>query len=229
MDIPVLTRYPEPKMKRKFLIGCGVILLIIALIVGGLILASPMLFRMGKEWVTAKVEESNRLSELGKNWQPPSAKLAPDWFPLKIGEWSRGKTSVLTSVPALDLTRNALSATYENGRDRSVTMTIVAVDQSEKEAVIDHAKETLPKGRPKTKKHLNDKVTFTSTTGSSHWITQVDNRTHVIVDKNQHTRFWWVNGWLLIFQSTGSEDPHDFAEAFLTATDASAAGANLHR
>jgi hypothetical protein len=95
-----------------------------------------------------------------------------------------------------------------------VQVTIFAATQAEKDALISEATKTLvAKLGSRTTKHFNDHVTLT--TNGSHSVVTLGNRTHVVVGGDQHARLWWMNGWLFLFKSTGSEDPGDFAEDFV--------------
>ena len=47
--------------------------------------------------------------------------------------------------------------------------------------------------------------------------TQTPNRLYVRRDGTEHTRLWWIKGWLFIFCTSGPEDPDAFAEKYLAA------------
>ncbi|MDB6153710.1 MAG: hypothetical protein JWL90_2163 [Chthoniobacteraceae bacterium] len=202
-------------MKQKILIGCGVVLLVIAVAIGTLVIASPYLVRRGKGWFTAQVAESKRLSAIENSWQPPAENVQESWFPSKAGDWTRGAVFRVDSIPELDLPRPGVSGSYSNPNGRAVQVTIFAVNETEKAGLIKTATDSLAtKLGSRTTTHLNNHVTFT--VNNTHSVITIGNRTHVVAGGNEHARLWWMNGWLFLFRSTGPDDPADFAEAFIS-------------
>ena len=188
-------------MNRKFVIGCCLALLFVIIIVGTLIIAAPRLARIAKNWISTNTEEVNRLATLGKKWQPPSESIQTDWFPPRLGEWSLEGASKIGVVSELKLTRAAGEATYLTSKGGRLKVTVVPVSKSEKQTVLDDTAKMLRKEE----------------SGSS--VTKVVDDDQAVIRTNR-TRVWWIKEWLLMFRSA-TEDPREFAEAFLAATSSS--------
>jgi hypothetical protein len=188
-------------MNRKFAIGCCLVLLFVAIIAGALIIAAPRLGRMASDWISTNTAEVNRLAVLEKKWQPPSESIQTDWFPARLGEWSLVGASKIGAVSELKLTRAAGEATYVTSRGRRVKVTIVPVSKSEKQTVVDDTAEMLRKEE----------------SGLS--VTKVVDDDYALISTSR-TRVWWIKEWLLMFRSA-TEDPREFAEAFIAATSSS--------
>jgi hypothetical protein len=188
-------------MNRKFAIGCCLVLLFVAIIVGTLIITAPRLGRIASDWISTNTEEVNRLAALEKKWQPPSESIQTDWFPPRLGEWSLEGASKIGAVSELKLTRAAGEATYLSSKGRRVKVTVVPVSKTEKQTVVDDTAEMLRKEE----------------SGSS--VTKVVDNDRAVI-RTSRTRVWWIKEWLLMFRSA-TEDPREFAEAFMAATSSS--------
>lgn len=183
-------------MKRKFAMGCAIVLLLGVIVTAVLISTAPKLVRKVGNWFSASMAEANRLAAVEKKWQPPSDTVQTDWFPPRVGEWSLAGASKVDVVPELNLKRPSAEATYVNGRDGKITVTIVPVSKSEHESLLHEAGEKLGEK-------------------SNSVAIKVLNGAYVV--PNHNTRLWWIKEWLFMFHSAGAEDPGDFTEAFIPA------------
>ena len=204
-------------MNRGIVIGCSIVLLTIVIVVWALISAAPKIVRAGKSWFSAQISEWDRLAAAEKNWQPPSPTLHTGWFPAQMGDWFLVNASMRTEVPEVKLTRPAAHAIYRHANGRNVEMTIVAASDAETDELFQVAQETLRKRESTTMNLPGNSGTVTMTRGGWHIVKQVGKRTHVISTGNEHTRLWWMKGWLFIAGSVGA-DPKDFADTFIAAT-----------
>ncbi len=210
-------------MKKGLLIGCGVLLLIMTAIIGMIIIAGPGLFESGKEWVGKQWSGIREMSAIEQNWHPPGAILGQEWFPKQVADWQR--TDVAAPVTLPEVSSRSLSggsARYQTIGGRVVKVTIVPVPAAEKDAVIKEIEEALKNGGKTTTTRSHNNFSITTTTSVSHRMTRVQDRVHLVMNGDEHTRLWWIKDWLFMFQSQGGEDPEDFAVLFLANSSESA-------
>ena len=204
-------------MNKKFVGGCCGILAL--LIVGGIVFAilrGPRLVQMGKSWATAKMEETKRDFSGDNAWRPPSAAPDASWFPAKVERWTLSTNEDIPGIPELQLDRLARRAKYR-GDAQDMDVTIVVASELERDGIFTRAKVALESGNTQTMSKGGDGFSIHMETHGSRMTTQTPSRLYVMLNGTEHTRLWWLKGWLFIFHTSGKEDPDAFAEKYLEA------------
>ena len=185
-------------MNRKFLIGCGcVVVILIGTIVIG-VFSARNVFKKGKSWISTQMEDAGRRSAIESAWREPGPRPDASWFPGTVGKWTLSTNEGFISLPELELDRPGWRGKYR-GDAQDVEVTVVPVSDLEIEGVFNRAKTAAESG------------------GGSKMSTRTAGRLYVRVNGNVHTRLWWLKDWLFIFRTTGPEDPDAFAELYLGA------------
>ncbi|MEA3213266.1 MAG: hypothetical protein QOE70_6323 [Chthoniobacter sp.] len=205
-------------MNRKIVIGCAVVFIMFAILVGVAMVQLPRLFEKGKGWFLATLAEQQRIDKLEAAWKPPSPNVDATWFPAELGEWKLDRSAPIPGVPELDIPRGGYHASYSSSRG-SVQVEVVAANDLEKETLLRRAQDALSKAADaeETTTRVGG-VTVTSKNGSSRMTSSMGSRTHVQLKGDEHTRFWWVKGWLFIFRARGAADSETFPQKLLEAT-----------
>lgn len=188
-------------MNKKLATGCGVLLALLAIIVGLGIYAVPKLVRRAKVAVKSNVEESNRLSAIESKWRPPSAAPDASWFPKQVEKWQLTTQEASTGIPTLQIERAGQYGAYRSGAAEVIEVNVLAANDLEKEALFSRAQAAL-----------SEKTRASSSSG---------NRVYVRLTEDDYTRMWWIKDWLFIFRSHRGADPEAFMEAYMQAMDAS--------
>lgn len=186
-------------MGRNIFMGCAFVAVVL---VAGLValfwVKGARLFQSGRGWVKEQVAESRRISEVEQGWQPPSAEPDWQWFPTGFERWFLIKTLQEPGWGAAGMERPLTRAIYKRGAD-VVEVRVFAVAAGEKEDVFKQAETKLASG------------------ARSQFNTRTANRFYLRVNGREHTRLWWIKGWLFVFSSQGAEDPEPFMNAYLQA------------
>ena len=182
-------------MNRKVAIGCTVFFILAAVVVVAIGYYGPKLMKKGMSAVGDAMAESARLGKFEADWQPPSAQADAGWFPKEVGAWKLVSTEATPGIPKLNIERATQHAVYQSA-DASVEVDVIAANDLEKDALFKRAQDGLNTG------------------GGSRMTTNFGNRVHVRINGTEHTRLWWVKGWLFIFRSRG-EDSEKFMEELL--------------
>ena len=170
---------------------------------------APRWFTRGRSWVTSKIAEEQAISAMVAAWMPPSEAPDASWFPNSVGDWQLEKRASVISVALLDLDRAAEQAVYRWSGE-TVSVHVISATESEKDALFARAKDRFAAAS-------GTKVT----TGAT-------NRLYLRLRGTEHTRLWWLKGWLFVFESRGAEDPWAFAQALIRSIDRKAP-TNLER
>jgi hypothetical protein len=180
-------------MNRNVAIGCASAFVLFAVVVVGAYFAIPKLVKKGAAAFSEVMAEQTRLAEVEAQWRPPGA--APDaaWFPEAFGDWRRVSVDATTGIPRLNIDRPTQHAVYQSA-ERTVEVDILAANDLEKDALVQRVQKALESG------------------SSSRMTTNLGNRVHVRLNGNDHTRLWWVQGWMFVFRAKGADDPLGFAE-----------------
>ena len=186
-------------MNRKLAIGCGVLLLLVAIVIGLCIYAVPKLVRKAKVAIKSSIEESNRLAAIENKWRPPSAAPDASWFPKQVGSWQLTTQEVSTGIPRLNIERGGQYGAYQSGAE-VVEVNVLAANDLEKDALFSKAQAAL--------------------SGGTRVSTSSGNRVYVRLNGDDYTRMWWVKNWLFIFHSHGGSDPEAFMEPYMKAMQA---------
>jgi hypothetical protein len=204
-------------MNRKVFFGCGgVAAFFAAALVALVFFWAPRLFQKGKGWVATQMAEAQRISAFEQSWQPPSDAPDAQWFPPAVGAWQRGSTSIEPGLPELKIEREAHRASYKNGTDE-ITVAVVAANDLEKEAIFARAKDALLNEGSTRVTSSSGNVTYSGSSSGSHFTTSTGNRLYVRTNGVNHTRLWWLRGWLFVFRTHGSTDPETFMQQYLAA------------
>jgi hypothetical protein len=132
------------------------------------------------------------------SWMPISPKPDASWFPAKVGNASLQSSAPFKSLTELNVTREGYGAIYSTGTGRT-EISVVAANDLEQETLTARIKAALTAGT--TSK-------YESHSGTRH---------HIRTGGDDHTRIWWVKGWLFIFRDRAGEDPDEFSKEFLRA------------
>lgn len=186
-------------MNKKLATGCGVLLVLLAIIIGIGIYAVPKLVRKAKVAIKSNIEESNRLAAIESKWRPPSAAPDASWFPKQVENWQLTTQETSTGIPALNIERAGQYGAYRSGAE-VVEVNVVTANDLEKDALFSKAQAALSTG-----------TRVSSSSG---------NRVYVRLNGNDYTRMWWIKNWLFIFRSHGGSDPETFMEAYMKAMNA---------
>jgi hypothetical protein len=203
-------------MNRNFAIGCGVVLLLLAVGVVALVSQAPKLFHKGAAFVMEAVAEEQRISALEAAWQPPSASPDSSWFPSSVGEWRLERSEPRTGIPELNIERAGQHATYRTSAG-PIEVDVVPANDLEQATLLSRAETALENRRQTDASASAGGVQVSVNSGTSRMTTSRGNRKHVKIGGNEHTRFWWVKGMLFIFRARGDADSEIFPEEFLKA------------
>lgn len=197
-------------MKRGFLIGCGALLLITFAAICVAIFSAPKFVRDGISWAQAQMAVTSRLNTIANDWTPPETPIGETWFPAQIEDWSQSGFASPVSLPEVQSRPlTGASARYAQTNGRTVKVTVVPVADGEKTAVLKETEDAFLR-EPSS-------LAGNTSTARSHVTTRVHDRVHLVVNGDTHMRLWWIKGYLFIFQSTGTDDPVDFATSYLNA------------
>lgn len=206
-------------MKKSCAVGCAVLLILAAALVGVLMTKGPQWFAQGKGFVMNVMAEEARIGAFEAAWIPPSPEPDGAWAPGTIGQWKLKQHEAVTGWPELNITRGGQRMIYENG-SATIEIGVVAANELEKEAllkrVLDAAKDA---GNTTTRKSIGN-GTVTLNSGAGNMTTTMGNRTHV-KSGNHHTRVWWLKDWLFFFR--GQDVDPDLGEEYLKAISGSPA------
>lgn len=204
-------------MNKKFVGGCcGIFALIVVGVIAFAVVRGPSVLRQGKAWAEAKIGEAKHEMDRGSAWQPPSAAPDGSWFPQKVGTWRLSTNEDIAGLPELELDRTGRRGLYR-GASQDVTVTVVAATPLERDGIFTRAKAALEKGNTRTMNKSGNGVSVNVESHGSRVTTQTPNRLYVQLDGTEHTRLWWLKGWLFIFHTRGMEDPDEFAGRYLEA------------
>ena len=172
-------------MNRQAALGCSIALLLLAAAIGAGLYYAPKLWRKGLVAANDALVESGRIGKLEADWQPPSAQAEAGWFPQEVGAWKRVSAEASAGIPALNIERAGHRAVYQSA-SATVEVDVLAANDLEKEALLKRAQDALSSG------------------SGSRMTTTFGHRVHVRVNSD-HTRLWWVKGWLFIFRERGTD------------------------
>lgn len=193
-------------MNRGCAIGCGVLLLLAAILIVVAAKSAPHVGSRIKGWIEQSFKESAERAALEASWQPPSPKPDESWFPARIGDWERASSQPIREVSAVSFSRAGHAAEYRSSTG-TISMTVVPATELESEALFRRAIE----------KH--------EAAGGTKFRSQSGNRLYLRRDGQHHLQLWQLKDWLFLLESDGV-DPRGFDEQFLRAatTDAAAQG-----
>jgi hypothetical protein len=204
-------------MNRNVLLGCAVVFvaLVVVLVIAAFVLV-PHTVSEAKKWFGAQMEEANRRAEIEKAWRPPSATLDTSWFPAAVGAWTLTANEETPGLPELNVDRAGRRGKYR-GPKQDIEVTILPVNDLEKDAIFSRAKSALESSNSQVTTGTNGPVSYRVESRGSHVTTQTPGRLYVRTDGKHHTRLWWMKDFLFIFRTDGPDDPDAFAEQFLSA------------
>ena len=204
-------------MNRKFVLGCGgLALLVIGVIALGVFVVAPRMVQKGKGWLNAQVENTARRSAIESTWQPPGQRPDAGWFPAVVEKWTLQSSADITTVPELQLDRPGRRGKYR-GEKQDLEVIVVPVAAEERESVFDRAESALSAKDKHVVAQTTGNPSFKIESGRSHVMTRTESRFYIKLNGDEHTRLWWLKDWLLVFRTTGPEDPDAFADKYLEA------------
>ncbi len=207
-------------MNRKFLLGCGcLVLILIGTIAAGIFFAAPRLYKKGTGWFNAQMADSGRRAAVEAAWKEPSLRPDASWFPPVVDGWTLGTSEDFTTLPELQLDRPGRRGKYR-GEKQDVAVIVVPVSDLEVEGVMSRAVAALQTSHAGDSDRSNSgtsSANIRTTRSSSVVTTRTPRRMHAVFNGDDHTRMWWLKDWLFIFRTTGPEDPDAFAEKYLGA------------
>ncbi len=204
-------------MNRKVFLGCGgIAAFLAAAVVAAIVLLVPRAVNRAKGWFGQVVADNLRVAALEKSWRPPSASPDGAWFPASVDGWTCGKVAVVPGLPELNIEREASSATYTKG-DQQMTVAVLAANDLEREALFARAKSALENeaNTSGTLSGPNYRVNYNTSGGRM--TMSSGNRLYVRTNGVNHSRLWWLNGWLFVFRTKGGPDPESFMQQYLDA------------
>ncbi len=203
-------------MNRNALIGCGGLFLAAVILVGVLILETPKFLDQGKSLLSKIIADEARIAALEADWQPPSAAVDGQWFPVQVAGSRLERSGPAAGIPELDIDRAGQHGSYRSSLG-NVEVDIIPANDLEKATLLKRAEDAL--GRRRNPEATTDAggVQVSVNRGSSRVTTTRGNRTHVRMGADDHTRFWWVKGTLFIFRARGAADSETFPEEYLRA------------
>jgi hypothetical protein len=186
-------------MNKKVFAGCCGVLVLAAVLIGvALLWLSPRVVEKGKKFIGTQIVDVSRNSAIEGSWQPPSEKPDARWFPTPIETWTLEVHEEIASVPEIDLDRGGHRAKYR-GDKQDIDIIVIAANELEREGIYSRA-------RAKLTKNATNQMT-----------SEFSGRLYVRTGGDNHTRLWWIKGWLFIFRTRGPDDPSSFAQAYLEA------------
>jgi hypothetical protein len=201
---------------KKVAIGCAAVLVLIAIAIGLLIHQAPLWIKKGQSVIGQAMATEMRVSALESDWQPPAATLNDAWFPAAVGEWRLERSEPTNGFPELGLDRAGERAAYRSGAG-TLDVMILPVTELERPGVMEKVTTALADGA----RGANGGTSRTTTTRG--------NRTHLRFGTDDHTRFWWLKGWLFVFRARGPADREDFPEEFLRSSSGKPAATAIEK
>ena len=203
-------------MNRNALIGCGGLFLAAVILVGVLILETPKFLDQGKSLLNKIIADEARIAALEADWQPPSAAVDGQWFPVQVAGSRLERSGPTAGIPELDIDRAGQHGSYRSSLG-NVEVDIIPANDLEKATLLKRAEDALSRRRDRVATTDAGGVQVSVNRGSSRVSTTRGNRTHVRIGADDHTRFWWVKGTLFIFRARGATDSESFPEEYLRA------------
>lgn len=205
-------------MKKSCAVGCVVLLVAVAVLIGVVTMKAPQWWQRGRQFVLDTMAEEQRMAAFEAAWTAPSAQPDAGWTPDAVGAWRLKESAAVTGWPELNVDRAGRRATYADGA-RTVEVGVLAANELERPELQKRVIAAAQQGGGTTTRKTIGNGTVTLGGSGSHTTTTMGNRTHVSTSAGGHTRLWWVKGWLFVFRSRDA-DPAQFAEEFLKAIDA---------
>ena len=204
-------------MKKSCAIGCAVLLLVTAALVGVVMTKAPHWWAKGKKFVLDTMAEEQRISAFETTWAPPPMHETASWAPPTVGEWRLKQSESVTGWPELKVDRAGWRVIYEQGA-RTVEIGAVPANELERPELLKRLTEAAQARAEMISRKTIGSGSVTLNTSSGHMTTSMGNRTHVQAG-GEHLRIWWLKDWLFFFRATDA-DPAAFAEEYLRAISA---------
>ena len=188
-------------MKKSCAIGCAVLLLLAAALVGVVMTKAPHWWAKGKKFVSDTMAEEQRVSAFEAAWTPPSPEDVAGWAPQAVGEWKLELGAKKTDWPELKLDRAGWRSIYKQGA-RTIEIGAVPATELEKPELL---KRLTSGAGPRLDDHAQEHRQWH---GDAEFNTGQDddddgNRTHVQAG-GEHLH-GWLKDWLLFFRATDAD------------------------
>ncbi|HEV7406042.1 MAG TPA: hypothetical protein VGO11_24060 [Chthoniobacteraceae bacterium] len=86
---------------KKLAIGCGVVLVLLAALIAGLVIAAPKIFKSATGFMQSAIKESMDNARFEAAWQPPTPEPSEQWFPEEVAGWKRASAAPFHEIPEL--------------------------------------------------------------------------------------------------------------------------------
>jgi hypothetical protein len=133
---------------KKLAIGCGIVALLCAALIAGLMLAWPKIRANVTGWVQEQTKTREEQEKLDAAWQPPTAEPGAQWFPEDVGGWKRSSAEPIHEVPEVSVTRDGYRAAYiQNGHQ--IEVKVIPVTELESDSLFERSAgfKPLPENR----------------------------------------------------------------------------------
>lgn len=187
---------------KKLAIGCGVVALLCALLIGGLIVAWPKISKNATGWVQDKMKEQAAEERLDATWKPPTPQPNEQWFPEQVAGWTRSSAEPIHELPEVGATKEGYSATYALNGQR-IEVKAIPVTDLERDGLMQRAAGFSP--RPE-----NRSFTATTSFGNTRQ-TKYGNGERLYVRS--------LSDWFVLMHTLDGAEIKPFADAWLRAID----------
>lgn len=197
-------------MLRFLAIGCGLIVLIIAMIGGAAVWFGPQLWDMAKEAMAAEQERQ----QLAERWSPPADDAPAEVvFPAQLENYKREAADDDAKVPELQLDLPGKHAVYRHGASR-IDAYVFPITRVERDGVLHRLEHAQGGGtRTWTKVDLGDAY----------------GRAYLSSTAQKQNHLWFTKGRLVLFRTSDEADCEGLVKAFFRAAAARMPAGNRAR
>jgi hypothetical protein len=187
---------------KKVLVGCGVVLLLLAAVVAVVMLAWPKITKRVNGFVQQQKDEAAKQEAFESAWTPPAPQPDEAWFPTEVAGWKRESVAAIHDVPELKLTRDGYLGVYAQD-GRHLELSVVPVTELELEALLGRAHAITP--RPENRGAIST--------------TQWANKLEIKYGDRERVYCRPLQKWFLFLHSYDGGDVKAFTDAWMHAVD----------
>ncbi len=186
----------KTKSAFVFTIGCGIILALVIIFVGLAVSFAPNI----RQWFSQQLAIETQRRALVDNWQAPADDVSPGaFFPKKVANYQLSFHDTKADIPSLRFDIPGWHASYDSD-DSQVDVFAYQVTNLEREALFGRIEK------------IND-----DEDAPAHMLVMTSFRCYLKTSTHQQ-HLWWMKDWLLVFQTTDTQDREPFVRAFLSTT-----------
>ncbi|MBW3599864.1 MAG: hypothetical protein KY475_21655 [Planctomycetes bacterium] len=198
-------------------IGCGVAVVAVVLLCGGVAFGVWSMVRYAGEQVGNVIKEQldaeAERQDVAAQWRPPAEDAAPgSLFPEQLAGYQRTSHDDQATLPELLIERDGHHAVYESD-GRRIDVYVYPVSSSEADSILSGVQQIYESDQNQS--------------GFRRWssIRTSDEfaRAYLHTSNLQQNYLWFVQGWLVVFRTEQSEDIEPFVHAFFRESSADAA------